>query len=60
MRRRKQHEYSFAARQRAMLAALLIVALLDLAVSGISVRKIGQETTEQMRMLTSLHTSLVY
>ncbi len=60
MRRRKQHEYSFAARQRAMLAALLIVALLDLAVSGISVRKIGKETTEQMRMLTFLHTSLVY
>lgn len=60
MRKGKQHEYSFAARQRAMLAALLIVALLDLAVSGISVRRIGRETTEQMRMLTSLHTALVY
>ena len=60
MRREKRQEYSFAARQKAMLAALLFVALFDLAVSVISVRRISRETTEQMRMLTSLHTSLVY
>ena len=56
----KRPGYSFAARQKAMFAALLAVALFDLAVSIISVRRISHETTEQMRMLTNLHTSLVY
>lgn len=60
MGRGKRHDYSFADRQKAMLAALLIVAVFDIAASGIFIRRIGIETTEQMRMMTSLHTSLVY
>lgn len=60
MSRKKRRDYSFADRQKAMLAALLIVALFDVAVSGIFIRRIDLETTEQMRMMTSLHTSLVY
>ncbi len=56
----KHHAYSFAARQKAMLAALITVALFDIAVSGIFIKRIDRETTEQMRMLTSLHTALVY
>ncbi len=60
MRTGKYQAYSFATRQKAMLAALLIIALVDLAVSGISVKRIDEETTEQMRLLTTLHTSMVY
>lgn len=60
MKNGKRHDYSFAARQKAMLAALLAVTLFDLAVSGIFIRRIDLETTEQMRMMTSLHTSLLY
>lgn len=60
MSKKKRRDYSFADRQKAMLAALLIVALFDVAVSGIFIRRIDLETTEQMRMMTSLHTSLVY
>lgn len=56
----KHHDYSFAARQKAMLAALLIVALFDIAVSSIFIKRIELETTEQMRRMASLHTSLVY
>lgn len=60
MRKKRHYGYSFAARQKAMLAALLIVTLLDFAVSAVSVERIGRETTEQMRKLAVLHTSQVY
>ena len=48
LRTGKYQAYSFATRQKAMLAALLIIALVDLAVSGISVKRIDEETREQM------------
>lgn len=60
MQRKKRYGYSFAAKQKAMLAALLVVALLDFAVSAVSVERIGQETAEQMKQLAALHTSQVY
>lgn len=57
----KNHRgYSFAAKQKAMMAALVLVALLDLAVSGVSVRQIERETAKQMRQLADLHASSVY
>lgn len=57
---RRRYSHTFVEKQKALLLALLVVALLDFIVSAVSMKEISRETATQMQRLAALHTQQVY